>query len=286
MNSGTAATRTPIMFDSHVHLHGCFELSPFLDSADRNFKRFVPARHSSRKVLGVLCIAEIGDAPPLSVVESQLDSIARQGMWKLERAADGAAFVAQGSGVTTIILIPGRQCLTTEGLEVLGLGTVSQMPSDLPLDECVGLIDSEGSIPVVPWGFGKWWFRRGKILRTALDRLDPRTTFLADNGGRPERSPTPTLLGTAADKGFRVLSGSDPLPFRSEIWRVGSSGFILDSEIDWESPTSNLVDSVRQLRQSPMAYGRGPTFLRFAANQIRMQLRRIDLRSDRSKGQS
>ena len=109
----------------------------------------------------------------------------------------------------------------------------------------------------------------GELIGQAHQR---RGFFLGDQGGRPIFWPTPYQIKAARRLGIRVLSGSDPLPFPSEVQRPGSFGFLIDETFDPISP----AESIKQLIQEPgvnlVSFGRLQTASRFVFNQVGIQL--------------
>ena len=171
-----------------------------------------------------------------------------------------------------MVVIAGRQVVTSEALEVLMLAT-DQAPRDgFSLQQVLNLGRQLGSIQVIPWGAGKWFFKRGRILRALMASGLKDGFCLGDQGGRPGFWRTPEHLRIAYERGDRVLSGSDPLPFPEEVERVGSFGFMTKFAIDPDRPAASLKRHLLQTNPELQQFGQPHRSLPFFRNQVRMQL--------------
>ncbi len=183
--------------------------------------------------------------------------------WRLERS--------DGAGLT---LIRGRQCATAEGLEVLVVGTASHLPDGLPLLEIVdGWIDRPVLV-MLPWGFGKWTGRRGRLVSEAYATFAPRGLRLADTAARPAWIPTPRRLRRAAEEGHLVATGSDPFPFPDRVGTVGRYGFVGPS-VDVDARWPDMLDAIHRMEPAwAERFGRPMDTLEFISSQTRIQLQK------------
>ena len=131
---------------------------------------------------------------------------------------------------------------------------------------------SSGAVIVLPWGFGKWTGRRGKIIRRLLENGEAPVFHLGDNSGRLKYWPKPREFSIAAERGLQVLPGTDPLPFPTETARVGRFGFALPMPVSIKTPASDLVSRLSDPDIRPIPYGRCEGLFRFLKNQVNMQL--------------
>jgi hypothetical protein len=261
------AVPAPALIDAHAHLHGCFDAGRWLSAAADAFGA---------------AAAELALAPPLTGILLLADHQGAEGFsrllhttpvgWQLQRTGCGLALRGVDSQGRGMLIVAGAQIRTAERLEVLGLLTAAAIPDGLELGAAVQCVLDAGGVPVVPWGFGKWTLRRGKLLRAALERAEPRF-LLGDNGGRL-RLGTPRLFHQAARCGIPVLPGSDPLPFPDHQRRVGSSGFVAPLTSSEDGLVADLREWLLALRSQPVTWGRGRALHAFVHDQIRMQLRR------------
>jgi hypothetical protein len=175
-----------------------------------------------------------------------------------------------------LYLISGKQIVTKERLEVLALACESDFPEGRRIEETVRLIIERGAVPVIPWGFGKWYGRRAGILREFLDiSIDSSNVFLGDNSGRPSFLPAPAHFRIGKEKGIRILPGSDPLPFFSESTRAGSFGFTVRGSIRRERPGEDIKNILLDPATTPSPFGSLETPYRFMKNQIGMQILKL-----------
>lgn len=267
------ATRFPAfaLVDAHVHIHPCFPLEAFLDGALRNFRRAASDLGLPGSSIGCLLLTEMAG---VHWFRQAAEAERREGAWRLLRTEDGSSLLALRDTGESLILVAGRQIVARERLEVLALGLDADIPDGLPLDEALFRVRRSGALPVLPWGFGKWWGHRGRLVAGVLARGDGEL-YLGDNSGRLRLAGMPRLLREARQRGLLVLPGTDPLPFPDHAGRAGSFGFVLEGPLDLRRPAEELLRRVRALREQPRTYGRGETLPRFLRNQATLQLRQV-----------
>ncbi|HEX6313958.1 MAG TPA: hypothetical protein VFZ73_03830 [Gemmatimonadaceae bacterium] len=261
------------LVDAHVHLHPEFDTASFLEHATRNF---VGAARDVRAPLhaGVLLLAE----SPGEAAFERIGAIAMAGpRWTIRRTAEPGSIVISGGAAAPLIVIAGRQLVTAEGVEVLALMTDQDLPHGASLTRTLDLVRQCGAIPVLPWGFGKWAFRRGRLVAQIL--RSEGDVLVGDNAGRWRLGRSPRLFAVARDRSVRVLPGTDPLPFRSQEAGAGSYGFVVPQPIDFDHPARDLRDWLRLHRGQPRAYGTLASTGVFVWNQLRMQWRKRVRRS-------
>ena len=196
--------------------------------------------------------------------------------WLCEDGDDRSVTCRQPSGMK-IIAVRGQQLITREGLEVLGVGYKNDLPSGLTLAKIMERISAAGGWSIVAWGAGKWIGRRGRVLTDMIIAEGGRTDImLADNGGRPWCWSRVPQFETAAERGMRVLAGTDPLPLKGEENRVGSYGFHV--RIDRPAGQS-IVDAFRSALENPdtkiQTIGEHMTIGGFVSKQLRLRLQRL-----------
>ena len=260
-----------VLVDAHVHVHPGFARDAFLDGALRNFQAAVADLGLKGTCLGCLLLAEMG---PARWCRQAREGREGSGAWSFERTGEAESLVARRDSGEELLVIAGRQIATREGLEVLALAGDLDVPDGLPFGEALLRTRASGALPVLPWGFGKWWGRRGKLVEGALSRPGSAPLFLGDNGCRPEVGGEPRLFRQARDRGIAVLPGSDPLPFPSHASRAGSYGFVLDGVLGHERPAESLRRHVRQLGDQPLVFGRRTPLPQFVRDQADLRRRK------------
>ena len=255
------------LVDAHVHFHDAGRVAATLDAAASNFRA---ASDRGAGLLGVLLLAQ---TMAERVFES-LQGSPRAGDWSLRPARDEAETLIARRERDCIAIVCGRQLRTEEGLEVLGLGTGARFPDGLELADAIGAVQHAGALAILPWGFGKWLGRRGRRIKNALAESWSDPLFVGDNGGRLKSLPMPRLIRAAEARGFRVLPGSDPFPIAADHRRVGAFGFMAETELPESAPWRALRTWLLGRSISPVPYGSGCNPIRFAVNQVGIQLHR------------
>lgn len=254
-----------LLIDTHVHLHACFDPARLLDAGAENLRKAAGGSNAT----GVLVFTETADAGRFG--EWWARAPFRLDGWEIARTAERSSLTAS-SGDARLTIIAGRQVRCRDRLEVLAVGTEREFAEGLELGATVREVLAVGAAAAIPWGWGKWWFERGKAVETVLDQPPEGAVFLGDNGGRPRSFPRPRLFVRATECGLPVLAGSDPLPLTSEVRRVGSYGSVLRTRWDPERPTATLLEALERLRATPPTFGRRVGAGRFLALQLGLRL--------------
>jgi hypothetical protein len=271
VSEGLSASPT-ILLDAHVHLHRCFDPAGFLDNARENF-RAAARRAGWTNIIGGLWLTDTPEERSFrrlsraSAVGEQLDR------WSLTQTTESTSLVAVHESGEKILVLAGRQISTRERLEVLALGTELDLPSGENLGDTIAAVHEQGAIAVVPWGFGKWWFRRSRLLAATLASLTSRSFFVGDNASRPRVIPRSSLFELAASRGIYNLPGSDPLPLGWEIRKPGRLGAVLEGPLDLSRPVESLLRALRGLRAQPLLFGSGESLVGFVRSQLGLRLR-------------
>lgn len=235
-----------ILVDAHVHIHHCFQLSDFFDSAFLNFRAEAIRCGQGNSFAGILLLTErtnenffhrlAADAGDERGYGSQAI-----GNWTIHRTNERCSLSARRGDGQVLVLIAGRQIVTAEDLEILALATDRDFRDGIPLKDVIHAVMTTGAIPVLAWGAGKWLGKRGSIVKDVISNATQESLlFIGDNGGRPGFLPRPSHFRLAEDNGIPILRGSDPLPFKSESRRAGSFGFSISGDLNPEHPAKDL----------------------------------------------
>jgi hypothetical protein len=264
--------RGPFTIDGHVHFYDCFDLKRFLETAWASLDSVGITSPPNRGVGCLLLTERPQDHWFRRWYESGPHD--RGPGWSFQPGADGITLLATRDGVTKLIIISGRQIATREGLEVLVVGTRQEFGTGLTFSGALAAAREAQGVTIVPWGFGKWTGARGNLVRALIEAGDHPRVFLGDNGGRPRIGGTPTLLALGRTRGYLVLPGSDPLPFPSQLRRVGSFGFVVSGDLRADRAGSDLLELIRALSEQPPVFGRASTLGSFVVTQTRAQLQK------------
>jgi hypothetical protein len=258
------------LVDSHVHFYDCFDAAAFLDAAAESFGRAARQLGLEAETPGCLMMSE---TPQMHFFRQLRDS-SDVSSWSVEHTANAEAVRLRRDDMT-LVVIAGRQIATTERLEVLALGCDAEFPKAYSFTEALDATHRAGAVAVVPWGFGKWSGRRGKLVRDVIDAASPGELFLGDNSGRLAMSRRPALFARGEARGLAVLPGSDPLPLNTEGSKAGRYGLVLPVDLDHDRPLDFIVAAIRSLRPPVMTFGRLERVASFCRCQLAMQLRRL-----------
>lgn len=261
-----------LLVDTHVHIYDCYDLDALFDAAVANLAR--AARRlglAARKHECMLLLTE-------TVNDHYFDSLAggqrQPRRWRAERTAEPAVLKLVLAGQPVMWLVAGRQIATREDLEILALGTTERFLDGESIGESLAKVDRSAAITALPWGFGKWWGRRGAIIKQLMSASRDRPLYAGDNGGRLGLSTRPRLLQFGEQRGHKVLPGTDPLPFQGQETRVGTFGMLIS---DWQAtdrPLERLAARLAALPKSPVEFGGLTGLLPFVKLQIAMQMRK------------
>jgi SAM-dependent methyltransferase len=263
-------TDAKVLVDAHVHVHPDTDLALLLDSAAANFTK-AARKAGIHRWHGVLLLAEMRDT-------HWFDSIPPEGLeagaWRVQRRpGDELAVDAQGAGVS-ILIVPGRQIVTQEGIEVLASGTSARIPDGLTLAETLQVCRQQAALTTLPWAVGKWLGRRGALVADALNRQTV-PVHGGDNGGRPWFWPRPRQWLESQRQGLAVLSGSDPLPLPGDERRVGSFGSAFSGALPPGATGRDLLERLRRLKASEVHhFGALQGAVQFFRNQVGLRLKK------------
>jgi len=272
--------------DAHVHLHQCYDPDDLLQNAYDNLSAAVGnggngAAHE-RPIAYFLLLAEcapddcFGALHDLAVGSSGTNgaSSLRLRHWTVAPTEEGISVVAR-NGRQELFIVAGRQVACREGLEVLVLGTTHRFADGRPIRDVLRESDALGVPRVIPWGPGKWFFSRGRLLNDLVAEFRKPTLFLGDEGGRPVFWGYPQHFAHAARLGVRDLPGTDPLPFPHDVKKVGRMGIKVAIDLDPMRPGESLLRALTRAGAPPLErFAKLEPPLRFVRNQIGMQLRK------------
>ncbi|CDO35689.1 hypothetical protein [Novosphingobium sp. KN65.2] len=237
-----------IAVDAHVHLHDEGDALSTLEAAARNFAQAAPQAQTG------VCM----------LVEREGFAVFRHLRGRLVQTGEAHSLWLDDG--RRLLVVAGRQIVSAEGLEVLGLGFSSAMALERkPAGEIVAAIHAARALPVLPWGVGKWLGARGGLVDRLLQ--DDPALLLGDNGGRPGFWRVARFSGKR-----RVLAGSDPLPLPGSSGTIGRFGFLLDGTLPAERPAEALLEALRDPATELTPYGSLASPMRFLRDQTRLRL--------------
>jgi hypothetical protein len=265
--------------DAHVHIHPCYQPDELLSHAYANLSA-AQRGHAwgESRALFLLMTECAGDdyfGALYALAHAESRAAASLGLRDWAAApTDEENSVLAVSGQRHLFIVAGRQIACREGLEVLVLGTTRRLQDGLSIRDVLSETASWGVPRVIPWGPGKWLFKRGRLLNQLVEEFHRPTLFLGDEGGRPVFWGYPQHFERAARLGVRDLPGTDPLPFTHDVTKVGRMGFRIRLALEPERPAESLLGALRDPNTTLERFAVLESPLRFVRNQIGMQLRK------------
>ena len=227
-----------LRIDTHAHLYDSYSVKEWCEAAVRNLG-------GSGASPSVVFVVDREGQDSLARLRREVPSF---GDW--QELWDGQAGIARlGDG--SLVVVQGVQYVTSERLEVLGLGVPRSSPDGSSASEYISHIGELGGLACLPWSPGKWLGSRGKVVRNLLDTTATSALIAGDISIRSRLGPPSTLLRYARKRGYTVLYGTDPLPTKSDEELVGSFGV----ELVLTNSAQEVVSSWSGLREAILSAG-------------------------------
>ena len=222
-----------IVADTHVHIYSCYDLQLFSDMLERNLKK-IGAGQTIR--LGFL--TERSDCNFFDAVKKGNADLSLL-CGNIKVGPDESSLIRDNGSGEKCILLPGRQVVTEERIEILALATMAEIPDGMLAVDTVTMILDNGGVPVVAWAPGKWFGARGDVVRNLLDSFNPARLLIGDSSMRPTIWTEPFIMRNARRRGFRIIAGSDPLPFTGDEKIAGTYCSVFDTYFDLAAPLAS-----------------------------------------------
>jgi hypothetical protein len=238
-----------LIADTHVHLYRCYDIGTTLRRAYENLMGLARILSLPNPV-PVLCLTERHDHHVFGGLKTGRLRLDPDRVTAVPGEPAGLILQA-GDNAPSLILLAGRQIITREKIEVLGLAMASLVSDGLSLEETVARVREQGGIPVLSWAPGKWFFGRGRIVRTFVSRVAPGEILLGDTSLRPRGWREPRIMRVGRRRGLGVVAGSDPLPFVADaLWAGRVATAYRPAPFDWNHPVAEITH--RLLREVPL----------------------------------
>ena len=257
--------------DGHVHWPPVGTLWDLADAAEANFAAGCGLPRGS-PLVGCLLLAELGGQGRFEGYRLSAPVTGRGG-WLCRRTGEAESLRLDRGGVH-LFLIAGRQIRTLEGLELLGICCRTELRDGVQAAAGVRAILAAGGVAVLPWGFGKWMGRRGRLVEHLIDEFGPRLAL----GDIPARiaGAGRKIFARAEAAGSAIVRGSDPLRLACDAAAAGRFGWRAAETVDPERPAAWTR---RQLAE-PAAFaplGRRQGLGSFIGRQIEWHIRRVQV---------
>jgi len=237
-------TPTIVVADGHVHLYPAYDIKAVFRHLIQNLDRLGTAGllESGTNGNGIHKLAFLTESREhdfFSRLQGQDKAIVANGL-KVISGPDPVCVTVSFNEVGRVCLVAGRQIVTRERLEILGLAMRATIPDGLPITNVIQRVVEAGGIPVLAWSPGKWMFARGQLVRDLIESNQGRVLCLGDTTLRPTLWPEPRLMKLARARGMTVIPGSDPLPFAGEERYAGTYGFVYQGTFDASQPAASI----------------------------------------------
>lgn len=236
--------KTTLAIDGHVHLYSVFDLKTAVETGRANLlKNAGKKTKQGNMTIPIWLLVERSDSSFFEKLQNKPGIYEGDGI-RFVKGNDNLTIEVKKKEETILYIFAGRQLVTKENLEVLSLiSDLNIEDKKKSMDIVIQAVKDSGGIPTLNWAPGKWFFGRGKVIAKQVRDRDSQEVFFGETTLRNTFWPKPALIRQAEKKGFRVIAGSDPLPFGGEEKRIGSFGFVVDGNFDPAKP----AESVRKI---------------------------------------
>ncbi len=258
---------TKMIIDGHVHYYNCYNFERFFDMAmnnmDKMFFSLYPEDYYFKKVL---LFTEGKDNDFFSQFKMNR-TVYKKSKYKFGDTQEDGSIILTKDGESLCYILSGRQIVTRENLEVLSISSRQKIEDGLPVMDVIERLIGRKEIAVLAWGVGKWFFKRGDIIKDIIERYHSPYLFIGDNSARPSCWPKPKLFKLAEKNNIKILRGTDPLPFVECQSRVGTYGFIIEGDFQTNSPAESLYNNLILNKSEITHFGRQDSTLSFIKKQ-------------------
>jgi hypothetical protein len=226
-----------LIIDTHVHLYPCYDLALALRCLDSNLSQLAP------DAVKIALLAERHDCHVFTKLASGSIDLTGDGIQVSTSGEEGALVLNVDDG-NALYLLSGRQIVTEERIEILGVAMAGHIEDGLAAADTISAVLAGNGVPILSWAPGKWFFGRGKVVDSVLAKFGPGKIIVGDTTLRPTIWPEPRLMQKAARDGIGIVAGSDPLPFAGEEVRAGTYASIVDCDFSGETPLTDVRNAL------------------------------------------
>ncbi|MBN1999238.1 hypothetical protein JW935_16895 [candidate division KSB1 bacterium] len=256
-----------IFIDGHVHLYEHYDLNVLFETALKNFAR----NGATENAIKILLLTELASCDFYTQLGEKMPS-----GFNIKKTAESTSVIVTKTGTNEdLIIIAGRQLVSSDNLEILALGTEYNIENYcLDTESLIYQVNANGGVAVLNWAPGKWFSKRGIIVNKMIFRFNPETLLIGDSTMRPTLWPTPRLMKKALKFNFKVIAGSDPLPLKNEEKYVASYGFLLQADIDTRKASESLKNLLKDQNIPVKRWGHRSGSFTFFRRQLSIMLRK------------
>jgi len=252
---------TTLYIDGHIHFYDNFSPEMFFKFAKDNFSKY---NKNNEKNQNILLFSEGKQNDFFSSFKNNKDIYNNIGYSFVGTDEDNSLLVKKDN-VELFYIIQGRQ---------ISIGTTDIIEDGKPAINVIDELMKQKKPAVLTWGFGKWLFKREKIVYNLIKDKQSPYLFIGDNSARPVFWGTPKLYKYAKKKDYKIINGSDPLPLSSEENKPASFGFYITGEFDKNKPAESLIKLLIQDELKINFFGKRDGIIKFFSRQIKMFLKK------------
>jgi len=267
-----------LLIDGHVHIYPYYNVSRAIKNGINNlqlaFKKSAGLSYRERDN-GYILIWLLTERSDCNFFKQVIDAPHKFGNDNIKflPGDENEAILVEIEGKPMLYILAGRQIVTKEGLEILSLAsTYYQKDKEKSIGEVINSIVNSGGIAALNWAPGKWFFSRGKVIKRVIEEYAPENLVICDTSLRNTLWPMPKLMIAAQKRGFKIIAGSDPLPFNSEEKYIGSYGFYLTGDFDINYPAKSLQLLLKQAQVNISFFGKRNNVFTFCKRQYKIMM--------------
>jgi len=266
--------KTRLMVDGHVHIYNCYNLGDFFRNAVKNLGNYYHTLYANGTPYeNILLLTEAKENDFFSKLK-ETGGFSNKNDYSFHKTKEDVSIALYKDKQRLCYVIKGRQIVTRENLEVLAIGIDRIIPDGLEIDSVLENLVEKQELAVLAWGFGKWFFKRGKNISRLIEKYRSPYLLIGDNSGRPVFWPYPGLFKKAADLNSVIINGSDSLPFKGEEYKAGTYGFSLEGEFDEDKPAASLRDMLITPDPAIDLFGKRDSMRSFLTRQTKIYLKK------------
>lgn len=266
--------RKNIFIDGHVHLYENFDPDSFIESINRNFKKYCKQDNNDfTDSIKIIFLTEAKDNDFFSRLENNSLALKNIDIHSEKTGEDGSILLKQ-NGNSFFYIIKGHQIITKENIEILSVGPGIKIKDGLPASEVLDQLKAREEIAILAWGVGKWLFKRGKLVKEILNTSDYPLLLIGDNSARPLIWLKPLIYKKGEKIGVPVISGSDPLPLDGESEKAGSYLFMIKGNFNPKKPLDSIKKILRSDIKEIKLLGKRDSLFNFVKRQIKIHLKK------------
>lgn len=254
--------------DGHFHLYPCHEPKSAISNLINNLNLMAKSARGLEQEEDVFKIAFLAESKQHDyfhkILKNEIDF--KPVGFEVSAGPEEHCVSFNKQGKQELCLVAGRQIVTRERLEILGLGMEEIVLDGLHAEEAVERVIAAGGLPVLAFSPGKWLFKRGKIA-FALAERHQNNLLIGDSALRPLGWCEPEIMRRAKGK---ILPGSDPLPLPGDEKYAGCYGFVYQGSFDISKPLTSMKEIIAAMPQTIIPAGRRCSFINVAGRLFRL----------------